>query len=302
MAKISDHIFPIFKLTGNNIRRHPVINLISITIISIAMLMLALYFLAYINADRAVSGWRTDLKIAVYLEDDLGAEKLKLLKNFCLELKEVIRLEFVSKDMALQRFKVTLGENSNFLSDLPENPLPASFELLLDDAVAEVADVERLARQLQRQVGVDEVIYGSYWLRQLFSLLKMVKYFGFIFATFLSAVTVFIVASTIRLSLFARRETIKVLYLVGATRWFIALPYLLEGVFQGAVATSFALGLSYAGFSYIRFWLMAQVPQWSMAPQLEFFGFAPLLFFLLLGTLLGVAGFFLSSRWLRNSP
>ncbi len=300
MPRIYDHVYPVFKLTINNIRRHPIINLISIMIISIAMLMLALYFLAYINADRVVSTWRSDLKVAVYLKDDLSPEGLVLLKSFCLDLDEVVHLDYVSKEDALKHFKVILGKDSSFLSDLPENPLPASLELLLDAEVADISTVEHLARQLRRQNGVDEVAYGSYWLRQLFSLLKMVKYLGFIFASFLSAVTVFVVASTIRLSLFARRETIRVLYLVGATRRFIVIPYLFEGIFQGAVASSIALGLSYAGFHYFKFWLQEQVPQWFIAPMLEFFDLSSILIFLLLGTLLGIAGFLISSRWLSR--
>ncbi len=300
MPRIYDHVYPFFKLTANNIRRHPIINLISIMIISIAMLMLALYFLAYINTDRVVSTWRSDLKVAVYLEDDLSPESVARLKDFCLDLNEVVHLDYISKNEALSRFKVTLGKDSGFLDDLPENPLPASLELLLDAEVADISAVELLARQLQRQSGVDEVVYGSYWLRQLFSLLKMVRYFGFIFASFLSAVTVFVVASTIRLSLFARRETIRVLYLVGATRRFIVMPYLFEGIFQGAVASTIALLLSYIGFSYFKLWLQEQVPQWSIAPMLEFFNIYSFLTFLLLGTLLGVAGFLISSHWLSR--
>ena len=300
MAKFQDRIYPLFKLTANNIRRHPVINLISISIISIAMLMLILYFLAYSNAARMVSAWRADLRIVVYLVDDIDSGRMLALKNYCRELDEVMRFDYVSKEQALENFKVILGDNSNFLAGLPENPLPASLELLLDSEVAEVDDVERLARQLQRQVGVDEVAYGSRWLRQLFSLLKTVKYFGFLFAAFLSAVTVFIVASTIRLSLYARRETIRVLHLVGATRSFIALPYLFEGVFQGAVASFLALGFAYGGFRYFKAWLQLQVPQWSIVLQLKFFTTLPLLLFLLLGTSLGIAGFLLSSRWVRQ--
>ena len=300
MVNTQEYLYPLFKLTANNIRRHPVINLISISIISIAMLLLALYFLGYINAARIVSVWRADLRIVVYLVDGIDAERMSTLKNYCRELDEVIRFDYVSKEQALENFKVTLGEDSSFLSGLPENPLPASLELFLDSKVADVDDVERLARQLQRQVGVDEVVYGSLWLRQLFSLLKTVKYFGFVFAAFLSAVTVFIVASTIRLSLYARRETIRVLHLVGATRSFVALPYLFEGVFQGAVASFLALGFAYAGFLYFKSWLHLQAPQWSIATQLQFFTALPLLLFLLLGTLLGIAGFLLSSRWIRQ--
>ncbi len=300
MSRTRDYLYPLFKLTGNNIRRHPVINLISISIISIAMLLLALYFLGYSNAARIVSAWRADLRIAVYLVDGIDVERMSVLENYCRELDEVIRFDYVSKEQALENFKVTLGEDSSFLSGLPENPLPASLELFLDSEVTDVDDVERLARQLQRQVGVDEVAYGSRWLRQLFSLLKTVKYFGFLFAAFLSAVTVFIVASTIRLSLYARSETIRVLHLVGATRSFIALPHLFEGVFQGVVASSLALGFAFAGFRHFKAWLQTQAPQWSIAPQLKFFTVLPLLLFLFLGTILGIAGFLLSSRWIRR--
>ena len=301
MAKIQDHLFPLLKLTGNNIRRHPVINLISISIITISMLLLILYFLGYSNAARVVSTWRADFRIVVYLQENIDAERMANLKSFCRELDEVMRIEFISKAQALKNFKVTLGEDADFLEGLPGNPLPASLELFLDSAVADVDDVERLARQLQRQVGVDEVSYGSSWLQKLFSLLKTVKYFGLLFASFISAVTIFIVASTIRLSLFARRETLKVLHLVGATRSFIALPYLFEGVFQGALASILALGLAYAGFIHFKEWLKLQAPQWPLALQLKFFTTLPLLLFLFMGILLGIAGFLLSSRWIRQN-
>jgi cell division protein FtsX len=80
----------------------------------------------------------------------------------------------------------------------------------------------------------------------------------------------------------------------------VSLPYLFEGIFQGAVASSVALGLAFAVFYYVRFWLQEQVPQWSIAPQLEFFTIPSLLLFLLLGTLLGIAGFLISSSWLSR--
>ncbi|MBN2809724.1 MAG: ABC transporter permease [Deltaproteobacteria bacterium] len=300
MAKIYDHLFPLFKLTGNNIRRHPVINLISILIITISLLLLILYFLGYSNAARLVSAWRTDLRIVVYLDEKIDEERMASLQNYCRELDEVVRFIYISRDQALKNFKVTLGDDANFLEGLPDNPLPASLELFLDEKVVDVEAVERLARQLRRQVGVDEVVYGSSWLRQLFSLLKTVKYFGFLFAAFLSGVTVFVVASTIRLSLFARRETIRVLHLVGATPGFIALPYLFEGVFQGSAASFLALGLAYGGFRYFKGWLQLQVPHWPVVLQLKFFSPLPLLLFLLMGTFLGIAGFLLSTRWIRQ--
>jgi cell division transport system permease protein len=297
MMRKPSYLFPLLKLTANNIRRHPVINLISISIIAVAMLLLSLYFLAYSNASRIVSAWRSDLRVIVYLEDDIPADRLEALKNFCRDLDEVVNLKYVSREQALENFRKALGEDQDFLKDLPENPLPASLELYLDAEISSLQDVEHLARQLERQVGVEEVVYGSRWLRHLFSLLRVVKYFGLLFAAFLSLMTVFIVASTIRLSLFSRREIIRVLYLVGATRWFVAMPYLLEGIFQGTLASLLALGLAYGGFVSFRDWLHAQVPQWPIAARLEFFPPSFMVIFLCLGTGLGVAGFLLSSRW-----
>jgi cell division transport system permease protein len=297
MAQVLDYVHPLFKLTLNNIRRHPVINFISIAIITVAMLLLSLYFLAYSNVTRMVSAWRTDLKIIVYLEDDITPDRLTELKDFCRELDEVEALTLVSKEQALENFRKSLGENADFLDDLPENPLPVSLELALDRKVAGMGDLEHLARQLGRQAGVEKVVYGSWWLHHLFSLLRIVKYFGLLFAAFISGVTIFIVASTIRLSLYSRRETIRVLHLVGASRAFVALPYFLEGLFQGTMASLLALGLSYGGYLNFRNWLQTQVPQWSLTGRIEFFAPLTIMLFVFLGTGLGVAGFLLSSRW-----
>ncbi|MBN2707050.1 MAG: FtsX-like permease family protein [Deltaproteobacteria bacterium] len=299
MIRIRDYSLSLFKLTVNNIRRHPVINLISISIITLAMLLLALYLLAYGNVTRIVSLWRADLRLAVYLEDDLDQARLSALQAYCLDLRETKKVVYISPEQALANFKVTLGDDAVFLEGLTENPLPSSFEILLDEGVAELGDVERLARQLKRQAGVVQVEYGHRWLMHLFSFLRMIKYFGYLMAIFLSAVTVFIVASTIRLSLYARRDTIRVLRLVGATSGFIALPYFFEGIFQGVAASALALSLAYAGFRYFCDWLRSQAPQWAALSQLHFFSVSELLFFILVGTFLGVAGFLLSSRWLR---
>ncbi len=297
MAQIRGYVHPLLKLTLNNIRRHPVINLISIAIITVALLLLSLYFLAYSNVARMVSAWRADLRIIVYLDDDIAPERLAELKAFCRELDEVTALNWVSQEQALANFRKILGENADFLEGLPENPLPASLELTLDRKISGLQELECLARQLRRQAGVDKVVYGSRWLQHLFSLLRIVRYFGLLFAVFISGVTIFIVASTIRLSLYSRREVIRVLHLVGASRVFVALPYLLEGLFQGAIASLLALGLAYGGYLNFYRWLQVQAPRWALTGQVQFFSLSVIILFLLLGTGLGVAGFLLSSRW-----
>ncbi|MBN2704975.1 MAG: hypothetical protein JXR89_00875 [Deltaproteobacteria bacterium] len=300
MARKNEYFHPLCKLTWNNIRRHPYINLISISIISFALLLLALYYLGYVNATRIFTYWRADLCLAVYLDDDLDPLQLGVLRAYCRDLPEVAAVSYVTRSEALANFRRTLGQDAGFLEGLTENPLPASLELKLDSAVAEVADVERLARQLERQAGVSEVEYGSRWLRHLFSFFKVLKYFGLLFTAFLSAVTVFIVANTIRLTLYARRETVRVLYLVGAHPWFISLPYFFEGMFQGSVAALLALAAAYGGYRYFRGWLLLRIPEWGLSAQVHFFDFITILIFLAFGTLLGVAGFLVSSNWLRR--
>ncbi len=295
------YFYYLLRSTYQNIRQHLVINLISIFTIAFSLVLFGLYSFGYLNLKKTLEDWRTDFQMIVYLEDSISKSQLNSLRHFCESSPAVARVVHVSKKQAMQRFRKSLGKDSSLLRGLKENPLPASLELQLKNKVKDMQAVENLAKQIGKQPGVEELQYGQQWLRHFFSLMKLLHIAGLGVTGFLFFVTVFIVSNTIKLSFYSRRDAIDIMELVGATRFYIAVPYLLEGIFQGLVASLLSVGAVYALYYYLVSWLRQSFPFLQGMVSLAFFTPGMLGGFVALGVLLGVLGFLVSFKWIRGS-
>jgi len=134
------------------------------------------------------------------------------------------------------------------------NPLPDSVELQLTDPVL----APTVAQAVSRQPGVSEVTYGGQVVDRVVALSRSVRLVAGLLIAFLAGVALIVVVNTIRLTVIARRQEIEIMHLVGATRWFIRWPFLIEGFLQGAAAAGgavivlvlvYALGVARLGAS-----------------------------------------------------
>jgi cell division transport system permease protein len=287
--------------TWQNIRQHLVINAVVIVTITFSLVLFGLYGLAMKNIMQSVRLWQADLEMVVYLQDDISAARLKELKAFCRAQYGVASVGYTSKAEALKRFRRTLGAEAHLLAGLTENPLPASLELQLTDELTDAAAMDDLALVLGIQDGVAEVQYSRQWLTHFFSLLRFLRLGGMLVTGFLFVMTVIIVSNTIKLSFYSRLDAIGIMELVGATKLYIAVPYLLEGMFQGALAAILALAVLYGLFRYLAGWLQENLSFLVGTWAWRFFSLPQLAAFLALGVMLGVTGFLITFRWLKNA-
>ena len=152
----------------------------------------------------------------------------------------VAALERVSKEDALRRFKQNFGTIAEAAGDITGNPLPASLEVRLRPN-ANPSDVASLAEKAAGLAGVADVRYDRQWIQRLMYAVGIVRAGGFVLAALLLFAAALTVASVVRLALFARREEIHIMQLVGAPIAYIRGPFVVEGLIQGGFGAIAAL-------------------------------------------------------------
>ena len=149
---------------------------------------------------------------------------------------------------ALKDLRTALGSEAGLLEGLSRNPLPASFEVVFTDVESPETGPQRIKKVIEQLDGVDEVQYSEEWLKQFKGLLGLIRMTGLIIGGLLCLGILFIITNTIKLTIYSRKEEIEILKLVGATDWFVKIPFLLEGAIQGILSGILALLILLSGY------------------------------------------------------
>ena len=234
-----------------NIRQNIFVNVVTIGTITLALLIVSLFLLVFVNLENAAESWSERVQVTVYFDRELSSQEQASLRGKISALPATSRVSYVSRDEALKRFKGRLRGQETLLEGVRPEVLPTSFEIALKRANRDTQGVESFVGSLKRIPGITEVQYGEEWVRRFNSFLNFMRLLGALLGGFLVLAVVFIVSNTIKLTIYARRDEIEVMSLVGATRFFIKMPFLLEGVIQGVagalIAVALLLGM-YAAF------------------------------------------------------
>lgn len=224
------------------------LNAITIVTIALSILIASAFILFFINADELVNSWKNGLRIMAYLKPGTTAAQQKGLKRKLQTISGVQEAAFISKEEALKRLKVQLKRQSSLLEDLKENPLPDAFEIRMAPSMHVEKAVELLAAHIQSLADVDEVEYGQLWFKRFTSIINLFRLTGYALGTLFFAAAVFIMANTIRIVLYSRREEVEIMRLVGAADGFIKAPFYFEGVILGALGGTIGLGVLFSGY------------------------------------------------------
>lgn len=234
-----------------NIRQNVFVNVVTIGTITLALLIVSLFLLVFVNLENAAQNWSERVQVTVYFDRDLTSQEEALLRGKIKALPETSSVSYVTREEALKRFKKRLRGQETLLEGVLPEVLPTSFEISLKRANRDTQGVERFVASLKSIPGITEVQYGEEWVSRFNSFLNFMRLLGALLGGFLVLAVVFIVSNTIKLTIYARLDEIEVMSLVGATNFFIKTPFLLEGVMQGlagsiiAVTTLFGI---YEGF------------------------------------------------------
>jgi len=238
-----------------NLYRHRRVNVVAICVIATGMLMVAGVALAYVNFRSFAAYWGSQVHMVVYLRDAITSERLEALRLALEQAPETAVLEYTSKEEAMQQLRDRLGERAGVLQGLHTNPLPASFTITIRDEYRRPELLRESVERYRQLPEIEDIDYGERWLERFHTLVWVLEIGVITVGGGMATAVIFIIATTVRLALYTRAEEIEIMQLVGATLWFIKIPFFLEGVLQGLLGASLALGLCYGLFMLLMTWV-----------------------------------------------
>lgn len=267
----------------------------SVLAITAMMLILGLFFVAFVNVELFAATIEKDYNvIQIYLKDGNSEKTAKNVQETLEGTPGVDHVTYVTKEEALDILRVRWGDNGYLLDNLPENPLPNSFNVYVEDK--DVAN--ELAVNAYDIKGVDDVVYYRDTIEKLAQISHFIELGSLIVMGFLVIVSIIIVANTIKLTVFNREKEIGIMKYLGATDWFVRAPFIWGGIIIGTLSALIATGLTYViynrviqiiGSDVTRILSVTVVPVQYLTVNL-------LIIFLCLGVSIGICGSIISIR------
>lgn len=277
-----------------SLRRNWVMSLAAVLTVFVSMAILGVVLIMSANLNKGTTSLKNRVMIEVFIRDDATESEVKGLETKIGDISQVKDYHYISKDQALKEFRERLGDSADqLLANLSTNPLPASYRIYVKDA----NQVDKVARMFFDDPVVDNSAPGKHdgvsYARE--TVRKMLSTIGFVTKAMWGGTALFAIAgvllimTTVRLSIFARRNEIEIMRLVGATNWFIRWPFVLEGFITGFVGSLVAAvamwGVNYAVYNWIKgsslkflsvevypMWLQSGVWPLGLLPTLVIFG------------------------------
>lgn len=216
-------------------------NLVSVLIIGFSFLVIGIFLALSNNLTYLGQQLSNNLAVSFFLDNNLKDQELEQIKSQILASELVDRVTFVSSEDALTRFRANFPELRDILDNLKSNPFPPSYEVKLKDKVLSLQAIVYFMEKIKGLKGVTDVQFNQEWAEKMDSLSRIVQAVGFFLGGILILASFFIISNVVRLNVFARKNEIEILRLVGATNTFIRIPFLVEGFVLGLLGSLISL-------------------------------------------------------------
>lgn len=231
-----------------SIRRVPLMTSVAVGTITLSLMVFGLFLVVTYNVQDVLKEVRARVDVEAYLDEDVSGETLSRLRAEVAMISGVEAVQYISRSQARSRFIADYGDS--LLSLLDENPLPASLLVTLTEDQRTTAGAEAVAGRITQLEGIDEVVYGRSWIDRLDSLILALSAISILIGMVVSLASVFVISNTVKLTVWARRDAVEIMKLVGATDGFVKLPFLIEGTLQGLTGAALALLILFALYGY----------------------------------------------------
>lgn len=285
-----------------SLRRNWVMTMAAVMTVFISMSILGVSLVTDRNLNQGTTSLENRILIKVFISDKATPQQVNALRQLIDGNKDVKTVAYVSKTEALARYKAMMGsEGQAILDNLPNNPLPASFEV----QVKNPNEVETVAATFVGNPAVDDavpgsgkhdsVVYARATVRKMLGTINLVEKAMWAAMAVFAIAAVLLISTTVRLSIFARRREIEIMRLVGATNWFIRWPFVVEGFITGFFGSLIAGVGVWAASVAVKNWINAQVNYLTVRSYPAWFqhgawplGLVPTI--VILGAVLGAVG------------
>lgn len=284
-----------FKTAVVNIWRNGVMSFSSIFAVTITLLLIGVISVLAINVQDISQNIEQGVRIYVKLERSIDETAEKTVGEEILKISDVKSATFSSKDEELNKLIEKQGEDGKalFESYREDNPLGSAYEVEIKDA----AKIASVAKKIQDIPNVNSVNYGGDSTQSMVKTLKTIQTGGSVFVVGLVVVALFMISNTIKITITARQTEIGIMRMVGASNWYIRIPFMLEGMLIGLLGSiipvivlvyGYGAIFDYTGGSLVSTMLMLKPPM----PFIRNFSFI----LCGLGAVVGLIGSFVSMR------
>lgn len=237
-----------FRQAFVSLRRNGWMGIAAIATVAITLFIVGIFTLLVLNANFIATGLESNVEIVAFMQVDASRSEVLGVKEQIEAIKGVAQVTLVTKEEGLAALNRQFGKDHDLTSALGgNNPLPDYYRVK-----AESPDyVQTIARTMEQVAYVDKVDYGQGVVEKLFAVIRWVRYMGSGIVLLLSLGAIFLIATTIRLAVFARRKEINIMKYIGATDWFIRWPFFIEGMILGLMGALLAAGALYFTYDFL---------------------------------------------------
>ena len=238
--------------TAGNLRRNAGMTAAAIVAMAVSLTALGGVLIMRQAINKASVQWRGGVEMAIFLSPQVSNNQQNAIKQELTSTPGVKRFSFVDKNHAYAEFREIFGNSNDIVSVLQPKDMPPSFRVVPTRA----QDISQLGREFQGQPGVMTVSYAQQMIDNLVNQFHRWQKLGYGLAIGVSIAAIALIVNTIQLAIFARRREVAVMKLVGATNWFIRVPFMLEGFIHGITGAIIAFALTYG----LRNWIASFLP------------------------------------------
>ncbi len=224
-----------------SLRRNLMMTLAGILTVAVSLFLFGGVLLLSRMVDHGTERWKEGVELEVFFVADATERQIQGVQAELDGAPTVESYRFISKDDAYELFQDIFADQPELVESVEPETLPASFRVVPTDPEL----TSTIAAQFQGRPGVDEVLTAQEQVRRMLRAISWIRGLFFAISGILLASSLFLIVNTIRLATFARRREIQIMKLVGATNWFIRIPFMLEGLIQGATGAGLAFGAVY---------------------------------------------------------
>lgn len=229
----------------NAFRRTPMLTSLSALMIALSLLVVALFGLVTFNIRHGLDLVESRVEVVAYLRDNADYNAVRIAQQDIAKMPQVRETRYISRAQALEIAKQELPEFRTIFAGLETNPLPASLEIALKPGQRGPEVVKSVADRVAAYAFVEQVNYGQDWLGTVYLLRRVAGVATLVLGAAFAIVAALIIGAAVRMAIFARRDEIIIMRLVGATDGFVRRPFLIEGLGTGLLGAIIAVVATY---------------------------------------------------------
>ncbi len=220
-----------------NMRRNLFVSFAAVLVVTVSLFLFGGVFLLRHAIGKTADLYTGKVRVTVFLSQDVSSEQRDALQADLLQMQEVRSVEYENKQQAYETFRRLFKDQPDIVRNTSPEALPESFRVQLRDP----RSFEVIRDRLEGRPGIGTIRDERETIKTLFAATDTLRKVAYTIAAVVGVAAVVLIATTIRMAIYARRKEIEIMKLVGATNWFIRIPFMMEGIMQGIIGALIAV-------------------------------------------------------------